>query len=387
MQSRYFLMHRDVPVLSCRFEDGYLLQIDEVCNREHLPIGSVDMFHRLTLSSFSDWWSRRHVPKDRLNWKSVSDSLYNPGTNQLLLNSYGLNLSDSYWLRMEQDRICWDDVNFFHNDFCHELSDVYLEQSRQKIKGQVIGPDSASNGSKIKAWKVINGKRCLIKKSGVLNQEAYNEVCGSILSKALHLDCVSYSLLVDDTGVYSICPCMLEENEEMVSAYDLYRHFLPITGNGVQDFKNYKALLLERGLSDVFKQLSGMVVVDYMMQNTDRYWTNFGIIRDAVSLEWKRLIPLFDFGDSLAFNSTVVKNSLQPGRLTGCFLADDLALVDSVDVSGLSVCREMVSNLFLSSQIPVRSRRYAIVDLLHRNMDDVERLFLEKEVGYDCQFE
>ena len=99
------------------------------------------------------------------------------------------------------------------------------------------------------------------------------------------------------------------------------------------------------------------------------------------------MIPLFDFGDSLAFNSTVVKNSLQPGRLTGCFLADDLALVDSVDVSGLSVCREMVSNLFLSSQIPVRSRRYAIVDLLHRNMDDVERLFLEKEVGYDCQFE
>ena len=44
--------------------------------------------------------------------------------------------------------------------------------------------------------------------------------------------------------------------------------------------------------------LDYMLFMDFIISNTDRHWNNFGIIRDAETLKFKRLAPIFDSGNS-----------------------------------------------------------------------------------------
>ncbi len=42
-----------------------------------------------------------------------------------------------------------------------------------------------------------------------------------------------------------------------------------------------------------------MIVLDFLLANTDRHWRNFGAIRDAVTLEWVGMAPIYDSGTSM----------------------------------------------------------------------------------------
>lgn len=50
-----------------------------------------------------------------------------------------------------------------------------------------------------------------------------------------------------------------------------------------------------------------MLAVDYIIANSDRHFRNFGVIRNANTLEWIGFAPLFDCGTSLWFNQ-IAKN-------------------------------------------------------------------------------
>jgi len=40
-------------------------------------------------------------------------------------------------------------------------------------------------------------------------------------------------------------------------------------------------------------------MLDYIIANKDRHWNNFGAVRNAKTLEWIGLAPIFDSGTSL----------------------------------------------------------------------------------------
>ena len=46
-----------------------------------------------------------------------------------------------------------------------------------------------------------------------------------------------------------------------------------------------------------------MIVIDYLLANTDRHYNNFGAIRNANSLEWIGSAPIYDSGTSLWCNT------------------------------------------------------------------------------------
>ena len=45
-----------------------------------------------------------------------------------------------------------------------------------------------------------------------------------------------------------------------------------------------------------------MIVVDYIIANEDRHFNNFGLLRNAETLEWIGAAPIFDSGTSLWFD-------------------------------------------------------------------------------------
>ncbi len=46
-----------------------------------------------------------------------------------------------------------------------------------------------------------------------------------------------------------------------------------------------------------------MLTLDYIIANGDRHYNNFGFIRNAETLEWQGLAPIFDSGASLWHNT------------------------------------------------------------------------------------
>ena len=55
---------------------------------------------------------------------------------------------------------------------------------------------------------------------------------------------------------------------------------------------------------DIVPALDRMIVLDYIIANEDRHFNNFGLLRDANTLEWIGAAPIFDSGTSLWYNKS-----------------------------------------------------------------------------------
>lgn len=59
----------------------------------------------------------------------------------------------------------------------------------------------------------------------------------------------------------------------------------------------------KNGLKNMETFLSKMLVCDYIPGNQDRHYQNFGVIRNVETLEYTRIAPIFDSGNSLWYRS------------------------------------------------------------------------------------
>jgi hypothetical protein len=62
------------------------------------------------------------------------------------------------------------------------------------------------------------------------------------------------------------------------------------------------------GIKNIKDDLDKMIGIDYIIANIDRHHGNFGILRDANTLEWLKAAPLFDSGKSLWCDKTNIAN-------------------------------------------------------------------------------
>jgi hypothetical protein len=70
-----------------------------------------------------------------------------------------------------------------------------------------------------------------------------------------------------------------------------------------------------------------MIIADFMTDNTDRHWENFGILRDTVSGAWKGMIPLFDNGYTLWNNDFVNTAEVSKSQSFKDYNIDNMAYV------------------------------------------------------------
>lgn len=79
----------------------------------------------------------------------------------LMLASYGLSLTDHYWLQPIDKELRWKDLNFYTNDFSNELGELLTETGEMDINRHIskFSPASSVNGEMKKKWVVKNGTR------------------------------------------------------------------------------------------------------------------------------------------------------------------------------------------------------------------------------------
>ena len=123
-----------------------------------------------------------------------------------------------------------------------------------------------------------------------------NEVVASSLCERLGVAHVPYDVETDGVAWESACPCMTDDNTELVSAWHV------VCGCNRRGDESraawYKRACANHGL-DVSREVEQMLVVDYIICNWDRHWSNFGVLVNSETREWLRPAPLFDMGESL----------------------------------------------------------------------------------------
>lgn len=299
----YTLMHKELPVLDLDLDEatGSLRKLGTVYHPAHLPLGTTDRKGQADRRALNAWWIDRSIPASRSGVRQALELLNLPDPHLLLVRCFGLSLSDQYWVRPLGSDLSWANINFFDHSFSEDIGDVLLGKPPHSAAIDFCSPDNTSDGFLKKRWKILHGKRCLLKAgSNPFLQQPFNEVIASLVAERLGIPHVPYTLLWDDGLPYSLCEDFITPDTELVSAWRVMQSFPK--DNSTSVYRHYLNCCEALGIPNMAHAVNQMIVLDYLIANEDRHQNNFGLVRNANTLEWLGVAPIFDSGSSLGYD-------------------------------------------------------------------------------------
>jgi hypothetical protein len=295
----YVLMHKNIPVLEINIDtNGLITKVGEIFSQSHIPF---NIYHnnQFNFQVFQDWWKNRTIPASREGLRKLLDSLKLVESYQLLEKSYGLSLSDQYWICPKDSGLEWSNINFFLNPFSEDIGNILLGKihlSEKILKSLKFNtPDHTLEGMLKKKWIIIENERFLLKSSSDNeNAEAINEILASKICTRLGIPHVDYKMIQFKDDKYCICPDFINPDTELVSAWQIFQTLsIP---NHVSPYEALIKAAEDLGIKNVRRRFEMMIVLDFLIVNIDRHFNNFGFIRDANTLEWLEVAPIYDSG-------------------------------------------------------------------------------------------
>ena len=299
---KYILMHREIEVAEIELDElSHITNIYEVYAEEHFPVGTLGK-HGVDKTMLAKWWAKRSIPASRSGLRETLDLLHMSVPQELLAKCYGLSLSDQYWISPKDKPLMWKEINFFDHDFSEDVGNLLFGYGEFSDSMSLISPDNTSDGQLIKKWKIADGKRVLIKGgSNPYQQEPLCEVIASGIAERLCIPHTKYTLLWEHEKPFSVCQDFITSETELVSAYHIMQSRKK--PNDLSDYEFYLNCAEQLGVKNIREQTEKMIVLDFLIGNEDRHFNNFGLIRNAVTLEWIGVAPIFDCGTSLWYNT------------------------------------------------------------------------------------
>lgn len=300
---KYVLMHKNIAVALLDLDEGtgFIKKINELYEEKHLPYGVKVKNGIADRAALNDWWVDRSIPASRSGIVRALEVLNLPSTRMLLLRCFGLSLSDQYWIKPDGSDLEWSKLNFFENGFSEDVGDVLLGKAEKNGHFDFSSPDNTSDGCLKKRWKIVDGKRCLIKGgSGTERQQPFNEVIATEIMSRLNIPHVPYALVWDNNEPYSVCEDFVTADTELVSAWRILQ--TKKKSNNISVYQHFLNCCKTAGIVGAMDSLDKMIVLDFIIANEDRHLNNFGFLRNAETLEWLDAAPIFDSGSSLGYD-------------------------------------------------------------------------------------
>ena len=250
-------------------------------------------------------------------------------------------------------------------------------------------PDNTSDGCLKKRWKIIDGKRCLVKAgSAPLMLQPFNEVIATVIMEKLNIPHVPYRLLWDDEVPYSVCEDFITRDTELVSAWRVMQ--ATKQDNSTSVYRHYLNCCEALGIADITHAIDQMIVLDYIIANEDRHLNNFGLVRNAETLEWIGVAPIFDSGSSLGYDKLPAQ--ILSGKDVDCKPfkkkhEEQLRLVtnyDWINFAALENIDEDIRKVFAEAGMYADENRIsAVVSSVKRRISNLQALAIQKAAVID----
>ncbi len=388
------LMHKQKAVAQMELDEitGFILKITDVFAGEHLPVGVSFRSGIADRAALNDWWTDRAIPASRSGVRNALEYLNLSNTKMLLVRCFGLSLSDQYWIKPQDEDITWEQINFFDNPFSEDIGDVLFGTPKKLDGFDFSSPDNTSDGCLKKRWKIINGKRCLIKGgSDLARQQPFNEVIAAKLMERLNIPHVAYELIWDDGSPYSVCEDFVTADTELISAWRIMQ--TRKKPNDVSVYRHFVNCCEKLGVKGIVRDLDRMIVLDYIIANEDRHLNNFGLLRNADTLAWLGFAPIYDSGSSFGYDKVASQIRAQSDRITCKPFKkkhiDQLKLVSDfswIDFEALSDVGEIIRETMSGEQAQelIDERRIsAITDSVKKRIETLQGIAMTHSLTAD----
>lgn len=247
----------------CKDNKVYNIETEEVYNKKLLP---GYMQKSANKYSFQYWMSLRYSSETN----SIANSLkvkgfQNKNQKEQDIETYGLSLSDCYWIKDEKDKIKFEKVSPYYKKFWIGAGEY---------SGGAV-PTLYTNGYLLKEW--VNSE--FLYKYG---KETEKEIECYKLCKVCRVSCAEIIKIENGIRVRNIT-----DNNIMLEQADM---------SGRINVDNFK----EQDILNLFG-LSGlqMLIIDAIIGNGDRHAGNFGWFRDTNTGLYLSMAPLYDFDHAL----------------------------------------------------------------------------------------
>ena len=308
----FILKHKDLDVAMMKMDvrTGMIEYILSVYLPEELPAGCAP-----DGTGLGEWWKLRAIPDSRKGIRQVLSRLSEETSQSLMLSSYGLSLTDHYWIQPVGQELYWKDLNFYENDFTDKLGDILTDSERdQSVSDGIskLSPSVSVNGDMKKKWIIRDGRRYLLKVNpNYHSQQAVNEVIAGKLHERLGWkNYVSYEMgaIHIRGGEYpcSLSPMFTSVETEFVSAYQIVANYKVPNDISLYEALIRQAVSLGANEEEARSFLEYMILTDFILTNTDRHLNNFGFIYDPRQHRLSGMAPLFDTGNSLFYDCDVI---------------------------------------------------------------------------------
>jgi hypothetical protein len=297
-------------------------------------------------TSFVNWCAGRVLSIDRVNAKRIlnelglSQSQTNDEKAKVALTYRCVSLIDGYWVKLgPYDNAEWKDIRLLDNPLNHALALVALKgisismQAKHGLTAEVT-----TLGSYAKGWFRIEEDNVpyLYKTYGGEGDEVEREVCASTI-----IDCfnvygnVKYKKAVMEGVICSRCKVMTSETRGIIHAADFNAWCIRNGTNAV----NYAV----RHYGENFAQ---MIVIDYLIANSDRHGYNWGFYQSMESGDILGLHDLYDHNN--AFDKRLMANEdAESIVLSGITMKN--AAESMLHISGLKNTKRIEKSMFPNS--------------------------------------
>ena len=251
--NEYILFHAEVPVASLSFSDGFIDNVNEIYNYEHLPSRNAN--HVLGIK---DWWIHRIAKESKEN-------------AILSLCNLGLSLSDSYWMMPATKRYEWKNVNLF----CAGITRY--------------NPDYSTAGNHRKHWIIDQGKFRLLKQ-----YDNIESCCNEVFASFLHQEQSIFPSLVYEISYSNsvVSDCFTSLEVEAITVWNAAE-------NHTQNFRqDIVTACIAMGLEKKYVEsyLDYIVQADFILGNRSRHPRNISILRNPNTLKAISMAPIYDNG-------------------------------------------------------------------------------------------
>jgi hypothetical protein len=270
--------------------------------------GTVEVFnpfYDMSNSELEYWLDKRAIPtnRDNLDKLLLSLNLDEKDRFNLLICNHACSLNDTFWIREKGELnirgslLQFKDVSLY-NGFKESLGLITFFGGTSSLGGKIITPELTTQGMLRKAWRVVD-KEIYLYKAGTYGfsnsgNENYSEIMACKIAEILGIRHISYEL--KKWKDVSCSRCKLFTSEEYgyyPMSYFLSRKY----GTAIKwSYDNVISILKTKENIDFFND---MMVFDYIIENQDRHFGNFGLILNNDTGDIECVAPLFDNGYSL----------------------------------------------------------------------------------------
>ena len=229
----------------------------------------------------------------------------------LALRGHGLSLSDQFWYRVPGSVECWEDINFFDNEWDSSFGAAVLSGDYAGLAAcSPDVPEVTTSGHAVKAWERDGDGISLVKASiyndgsELIGAKLASDLCAALFDEGCY---VAMDIVERYGRPCSVSPLMLGADEELADGNRLFAMVglpenLGLNGGGITaetceaSIGAYAAF----GVADASAHVARLACFASLALLMDFNPGNFGAIRRVGSSEW-RAAPIFDYDGSFGF--------------------------------------------------------------------------------------